>query len=67
MDIRLNGIACVVDAATVFDLLTLQSVDPTKPGIAVAVNAAVVPRGAWKTTELRAGDDIEIVRPLNGG
>jgi sulfur carrier protein len=67
MDIRLNGLACVVDAATVFDLLALQSLDPAKPGIAVAVNAAVVPRAAWKTTELRAGDDIEIVRPLNGG
>ncbi len=36
-------------------------------GTAVAVNGAVVPARAWGETRLRAGDEIEIVRPFGGG
>ena len=36
-------------------------------GVAVALNGAVVPRAAWQTTALHAGDVIEIVRALSGG
>ena len=36
-------------------------------GIAVAVNGAVVPRGRWAAVRLVAGDDIEIVKVLQGG
>ncbi|MDZ7728041.1 MAG: sulfur carrier protein ThiS [Dehalococcoidia bacterium] len=36
-------------------------------GIAMARNGEVVPRGQWRDTTLRAGDDVEIVRAVQGG
>jgi sulfur carrier protein len=36
-------------------------------GIAVAVNGDVIRRGAWGTTVLRRGDQLEIVTAVQGG
>lgn len=36
-------------------------------GVAVAVNADVVPRSAWAVTELLEGQKIEIVAAIQGG
>lgn len=36
-------------------------------GVAVAVNEEVVPRSAWDTTPLDAGDRVEILRAAQGG
>jgi len=36
-------------------------------GVAAAVNGEVVPRGAWASTSLRDGDQIEIVTAVQGG
>jgi sulfur carrier protein len=36
-------------------------------GIAAAVNGAVVPRGSWAATLLRAGDQVEVVTAVQGG
>ncbi|MGI8647853.1 MAG: sulfur carrier protein ThiS [Mycobacteriales bacterium] len=36
-------------------------------GIAVAVNATVVPRSTWATTELRPGDRVEVLTAAPGG
>ncbi len=36
-------------------------------GIAVAVNATVVPRSAWAITELRPGDRVEVLTAAPGG
>jgi sulfur carrier protein len=36
-------------------------------GVAVAVNGAVVPAGAWDSRALAPGDAVEIVRPFGGG
>ncbi|WP_104192447.1 sulfur carrier protein ThiS [Cryobacterium sp. Y82] len=44
-----------------------QAVDGSRLGVAVARNAAVVPRSLWWTTELTAGDEIEIVTAVQGG
>lgn len=42
--------------------------DPSAPvGVAAAVNDRVVPRSAWATTELHAGDRVEIVTAVQGG
>lgn len=41
--------------------------DGQRLGIAVALNAAVVPRLRWADTVLRAGDEIEIVTAAQGG
>ena len=44
-----------------------HAVDGGRLGVAVARNAAVVPRSLWWTTELTAGDEIEIVTAVQGG
>ena len=44
-----------------------QSVGSGVRGVAVAVNGQVVPRHAWNTTRLSAGDEIEIVKLFAGG
>lgn len=36
-------------------------------GIAVAVNAVIVPRTGWATEELAEGDAVEIVSATQGG
>jgi sulfur carrier protein len=36
-------------------------------GLAVAVNACVVPRSGWASRRLAAGDAIEIVGAVQGG
>lgn len=36
-------------------------------GIAVAVNADVVPRGAWPSTRLGDGDRVEVLTAVQGG
>jgi sulfur carrier protein len=40
---------------------------PSPRGIAVARNGEVVPRSAWSTTAVAAGDSIEIVTAAAGG
>jgi sulfur carrier protein len=65
--IRVNGESEPLAAVTLAALLEEKAVDISQRGIAVAVNGAVVPRAAWPSTELRAGDSIEIVRARQGG
>jgi sulfur carrier protein len=36
-------------------------------GVAVARNGEVLPREAWQGTVLQDGDEVEIVRPIQGG
>ena len=36
-------------------------------GVAVAVDAEVVPRGQWSATELHEGARVEILRAIQGG
>ena len=36
-------------------------------GIAVALDGAVVPRGAWSTTRLRDGAAVEVLTAVQGG
>lgn len=35
--------------------------------VAVALNGEVVPRSRWETTDLAAGDTIEVLAPTAGG
>ena len=77
-EITVNGAGRSVTSGTsVADLvseLTGRSIasdghatDGTRLGVAVARNAAVVPRSQWSSTPLAAGDDIEIVTAVQGG
>ena len=67
MKIVLNGDPVDTAAATVRSLLDEQGIDAEARGVAVAVNEAVAPRGAWAETVLAEGDAVEIVKPFRGG
>ena len=68
MNILLNGEAAnVADGATVRQLLDGLDVPGGARGVAVAVDAAVVPRGEWETTTLDEGARVEILRAIQGG
>lgn len=63
--IILNGHPTPIEHTTL-DQLVIARIPDTRR-IAVALNGAVVPRGAWSETRLRAGDRIEIVKLTVGG
>ena len=52
---------------TVSGLLDALAVQAGGRGVAVAVDAEVVPRGEWETTELGDGARVEVVRAIQGG
>jgi sulfur carrier protein len=51
--------------ATVADLVAVVADSPR--GLAVAVNADVVPRSTWATAALHTGDRIELLSAAQGG
>ncbi len=66
MRVVLNGReAELADGATVRE--ALDDMDLPDRGVAVAVDAEVVPRGAWDTHELSDGARVEILRAIQGG
>jgi sulfur carrier protein len=66
--LRVNGVPEPADAGTVAELLRSRGIDPAGARfLAVAVNGAVVRRADWESTPLGAGDEVEIVRPMQGG
>jgi sulfur carrier protein len=65
--IQVNGESEPLAAVTLESLLAEKAVDTGQRGIAVALNGAVVPRAAWPNTQLRPGDNVEIVRARQGG
>ncbi|MHB1303663.1 MAG: sulfur carrier protein ThiS [Acidiphilium sp.] len=64
-EIRVNG-AYEPIAATIAALLEAKGLHETK-GLAIALNASVIPKSAWDTTNLITGDELEIVRAVGGG
>ncbi len=66
-EITVNGKGRAWRDMSVRDLLAENGIEPAKGGIAVALNAAVVPRGAWDETRIRPDDRIEIVQIVRGG
>ena len=40
---------------------------PDGRGVAVAVDGEVVPRGEWATTEVRDGQQVEVLHAVQGG
>ena len=65
--LRINGIEAEVAVTTIAELLAERGIDPKARFLAVAVNGAVVRRAEWSVARLAAGDDVEIVRPFQGG
>ena len=68
MTIVLNGEARELPpGTTVRALLAALDVPGGGNGVAVAVDAEVVPRGEWDTMELDEGARVEVLRVIQGG
>jgi sulfur carrier protein len=52
---------------TVSALLEALEVPGGERGVAIAVDAEVVPRGEWATTTLGEGARVEVLRAIQGG
>jgi sulfur carrier protein len=68
MTIVLNGEAReLAPGTTVRGLLDALEVPGGERGVAIAIDAEVVPRGEWDTTELGDGARVEVLRAIQGG
>ena len=68
MNIKVNGeTKAVSPGLTLQQLLSDLEIDPSRPGIAVAIDQEVVPRTEWKETEIQPDNEIEIIRAAQGG
>ncbi|HID04984.1 MAG TPA: sulfur carrier protein ThiS [Candidatus Caldiarchaeum subterraneum] len=52
---------------SIYELLRSLGIDPERPGVAVAVNAEVIPRSEWRVRRLGHGDRVEVVHAVSGG
>jgi sulfur carrier protein len=68
MRVLLNGSETeLADGATVEAALESLDLPAAGRGVAVAVDAEVVPRGRWAATELHDGARVEVLRAIQGG
>jgi len=68
MNIKVNGeIKEVSPGLTLHQLLLDLEIDPSRPGIAVAIDQEVIPRTQWQETEIQPDSEIEIIRAAQGG
>jgi sulfur carrier protein len=65
MQVIVNGEPREVNAARVDALLAELDYEGTH--FAIALNYDVVPKSQWAQTPLKAGDEIEIITPRQGG
>jgi len=65
MQVTVNGEAREIKASHVSALLSELDYEGTH--CAIAINYDVVPRSQWAETALKAGDEIEIITPRQGG
>ena len=67
-EIVLNGAStAVADGITIAELLGTLDVPPEGRGVAVAVDAEVVPRGEWPRRVVADGAQVEVVTAIQGG
>jgi sulfur carrier protein len=68
MQVLVNGRAAELpDGATVASVVAALDLPAAGRGVAVAVDAEVVPRGAWDRTALADGARVEVVHAVQGG
>jgi sulfur carrier protein len=66
--VLVNGAPTELEAgATVEAVLESLELPGGQRGVAVAVDAEVVPRGEWPARELSEGARVEILRAIQGG
>ncbi len=68
MRVHVNGLARELpEGTTVLDVLELLAVAPQARGVAVALDAEVVPRSAWGEQRLLDGAHVEVLVAIQGG
>jgi len=68
MRVLVNGEATeLADGATVEAAIETLDLPAAGRGVAVAVDAEVVPRGQWGAHELQEGARVEVLRAIQGG
>ena len=65
MRVIINGEQREINSASVAALLSELEYEGTH--FAIAVNYDVLPKSRWAETPLKAGDEIEIITPRQGG
>jgi sulfur carrier protein len=55
------------DGTTIESLLEQLDLAPGRRGVAVAVDAEVVPRSGWPDRALHEGDRVEVLTAIQGG
>ena len=65
MRVIVNGEPHEISSSSVDALL--RELDYEGTHFAIAVNYDVVPKSRWAATHLKAGDEIEIITPRQGG
>jgi sulfur carrier protein len=68
MRVLLNGTETeLAHGATIQSALAALDIPGAPRGVAVAVDAEVVPRGQWEAHELQDGARVEVLRAIQGG
>ncbi len=68
MNIQVNGeVKEVPPGLTLHQLLLELEIDPSRPGIAIALDREVVLRKRWGETEIQPESEVEIIRATQGG
>lgn len=65
--IRINGQDRETSGGTLTAVLREMGFDPSRHGIAVARNGAVVPRQRWPETRIAEGDELDVIGAMQGG
>jgi sulfur carrier protein len=64
----LNGTRLELPAGATLESAVLATGAPADGrGVAVAVDGEVVPRGEWSRTPVREGQQVEVLRAVQGG
>ena len=68
MNLTVNGhVAELPEGATVATVVAELELPAAGRGVAVAVDAEVVPRTRWEATRLAEGQKVEVVHAVQGG
>jgi sulfur carrier protein len=68
MTITINGkLHTLPTGTTVGELLDSLDLAAGRRGVAVAVDAEVVPRTEWEQTEVAEGSEVEVLVAIQGG
>ena len=67
MNVRVNGDEREVAPGTTVDAVVRTLAAEPDRGVAVAIDGEVVPRSAWERTVLADGQELEVLRAVQGG